>query len=296
MKSINDVIIKFLLVIFIFLTLVNSFNSVKTSIKSKMSNRSANSRMKPFCDTNPYRRVSDVPFRQPTDDMMLMRVREHIQFWAGESMKMSDIKRKKILNGILPSGTVDEMVANASKVHTDRSQWNKIMELPTEIWSFCVYPKYELNAMKWCERQYAIKHTDKVLDCKYNNCLVCCNMSPNILKGMANKGHMGRSLMMNEESGYRKINRAVNFEDINNCRKKCKEVYPINLPNILPPPPRDPTLGKDPYTPALSCADIKKWGGENNKSGTYWLQFNGTRGKSQAIVTWKQIMEVGPYF
>ena len=268
MKSVNVVLTNYFLILIIITMCVNSFKHKSLS--------------KRICNTNPYRRVPDLPFRQPTDDMMLMRVRENIKYWAEESMKRTNLKTKKILNGILPSGTVDEMEANASKIHSDRGIWNPIMEIPTEIWSFCVYPKYELNTMRWCEKQYSIKSTSKVLDCKYNNCIVCCDHSPNILKGMANKGYMGSALMMDEESGYRKIQRALNFEEINNCRKKCKEVYPINLPNILPPPPRDPNLGKSPNTPAISCIDIKKWGGENNKSGTYWLQFNGTRGKSQA--------------
>jgi len=254
--------------IVIFIFLVNCIISVKI--------------IKKPCNTNPYRRLSDAPFRQPTDDMELMRIRYYVQFWANESMKKSDLKTKKIMNGILPSGSLDEMEANASKIHSDKTIWSSIMEIPTEVWNFCVYPKYEVNSMKWCERTYSIKSPDKVLDCKYHNCVVCCDQSPFILKGMANKGYLGSALMMDETSGFRKIQRALNFEDINNCRKKCKEVYPVNLPNILPPPPRDSSLGKSPSTPAISCADIKKWGGESNKSGTYWLQFNGTKGKSQA--------------
>ncbi len=240
-----------------------------------------NSRRVKICNTNPYRRLSGAPFRQPTDDLEVMRIREQIQFWAGESMKKTNLERKKILNGILPAGTVDEMEANASKVHSDKSMWSSIMEIPTEVWSFCIYPKYELNVMRWCEKTYSIRSPDKVKDCKFNNCVVCCDHSPFILKGMANKGYIGKTLMMDEESGFRKIRRTLQPEDINKCRKKCKDVYPVNMPNILPPPPRDPLLGKKFDNPALSCADIKKWGGENNKSGKYWLQFNGTKGKSQ---------------
>jgi hypothetical protein len=63
----------------------------------------------------------------------------------------------------------------------------------------------------------------------------------------------------------------VTNEEINECRNACKEHYKLDLPVILPTPPRDPTLGTSIKNPAFSCSDIKKWGDENAKSGQYWL-------------------------
>jgi hypothetical protein len=47
------------------------------------------------------------------------------------------------------------------------------------------------------------------------------------------------------------------------------------LPIILPTPPRDPELGMNMENPAVSCADIKKWGHEMAKSGDFWIQILG---------------------
>lgn len=57
---------------------------------------------------------------------------------------------------------------------------------------------------------------------------------------------------------------------INSCKAECKKVYPVDMPKPPQKPPRDPTLGKQ-TNPAMSCMDIKKWGSNSAKSGTYWV-------------------------
>ena len=44
------------------------------------------------------------------------------------------------------------------------------------------------------------------------------------------------------------------------------------MPIIYPTPPRDETLGKSINNSAYSCSDIKKWGDENAKTGSYWIK------------------------
>lgn len=44
---------------------------------------------------------------------------------------------------------------------------------------------------------------------------------------------------------------------IEKCRKTCDKEYPVDRPLILPPPPKDPTLGKLKENPGKSCMDIK---------------------------------------
>jgi hypothetical protein len=46
----------------------------------------------------------------------------------------------------------------------------------------------------------------------------------------------------------------------------------MQMPIVLPEPPRDPELGTTAKNPALSCADIKKWGKENAESKSYWVE------------------------
>lgn len=49
----------------------------------------------------------------------------------------------------------------------------------------------------------------------------------------------------------------------------------VDLPIILPTPPRDPELGTSMSNPAVSCADIKKWGSDAAGSGHYWINIIG---------------------
>jgi Fibrinogen beta and gamma chains, C-terminal globular domain len=44
------------------------------------------------------------------------------------------------------------------------------------------------------------------------------------------------------------------------------------MPLLYSAPPRDQSLGLSMNTPGYSCADIKKWGSSNLKSGVYWIK------------------------
>ena len=77
-----------------------------------------------------------------------------------------------------------------------------------------------------------------------------------------------------DDFGFSNIKTAVSQEEINQCRNACKKQYKIEMPIILPTPPRDPNLGKDITNPAVSCMDIKKWGDDNAKSGEFWVELS----------------------
>lgn len=74
--------------------------------------------------------------------------------------------------------------------------------------------------------------------------------------------------------GFSNIKTAVSQEEINTCRNACKKQYKIDMPVVLPTPPRDPMLGKETSNPAISCMDVKRWGDENAKSGEYWIELS----------------------
>lgn len=66
--------------------------------------------------------------------------------------------------------------------------------------------------------------------------------------------------MLRNQNGQNKIKQFTTENDIQRCKAQCSTYYTFKLPNTLPPPPRDPELGKTPENPAQSCSDIKKWG------------------------------------
>lgn len=83
------------------------------------------------------------------------------------------------------------------------------------------------------------------------------------------------------------MNSIIDQNEIKSCRNSCqvkfflnKIEYKLEMPKIYPIPPRDEKLGKDIYNSAHSCSDIKKWGAEDARSGTYWTKI-GNKGYRQ---------------
>lgn len=231
-----------------------------------------------FANFNFIMSVETQMIDNPSDDLSLQNIRDNIYDYAKVLMKKSNLKTKKILNGVLPEGFPEEMRRKAMKMRNTAKNFDFFMKNPIEAWGFCVYPKYKVNSMNWCEQIYSFKSPEKLVDCKNSFCNVCCDHYPKILKNLGDKEEMGRKLMFDKVSGSRRINRVATEAEIERCRSECKTVYPVKRPMILPPPPRDPNLGKDQSNPAKSCADIKKWGDLNATSGEYWMDV-GIKGK-----------------
>jgi len=105
-----------------------------------------------------------------------------------------------------------------------------------------------------------------------NFCLVCCDHLQLNFKEVANNNEIGQKFSLHKDLGFSNIKFIVTDKEINECRNACKNQYPVEMPLILPTPPRDPTLGTSLVNPGVSCNDIKKWGSENAKSGVYWIE------------------------
>jgi hypothetical protein len=118
------------------------------------------------------------------------------------------------------------------------------------------------------------------LDCMNNFCLVCCDHLNLNFKETADHNLMGEKLMLT--SNFGNVDYIITEAEINSCRKACNKHYPSEIPLVLPTPPRDGTLGQTSDNPAISCADIKKWGDENAKSGEYWVEVS-TKGKQRVF-------------
>jgi len=216
----------------------------------------------------------------PTDDSTAEKIRDNIFLMAKKMMKESNLLVKKKMNGMLPDSYPLEMIRKGLKYRNEKSNWEKIMKNPTEVWGFCIYPKYKINAMSWCEQMYSVNNKEKIKDCKSSFCNVCCDHYPNILEDISSKkeNKIGKLLMFDRKSGFVRISKYSDQNEIKKCRNECKRVYPVKLPMILPAPPRDLKLGKSPDQAARSCADIKKWGDSEAKSGEYWIDLQ-TKGK-----------------
>ena len=134
--------------------------------------------------------------------------------------------------------------------------------------------------MNWCDNKYGSKNPKKLASCKNTFCTVCCDHLRIVLKNQAQKQIIGEILSLKNNPGFNKIVRSITDHDLNKCRSSCSNTFPVNFPVILPPPPRDMKLGKNPQNSAKNCKDIQRWGDKNSRSGQYWIDL-GQRGKTK---------------
>lgn len=216
-------------------------------------------------------------------DKVLERIRDNMWDIALEMSSHPNIKRKKLELGILPDEYPAEMKERAKRVRQNKSEWENIMLHPTAVWRMCLFPNFKINYVSWCKQKLALTKTKiKLTGCLNNFCLVCCDHLQLHFKEIAKENDLGDKFSLDTLMGYENIKYIVNDKEINECRAACKAKYKLEMPYILPTPPRDPTLGATIANPATSCADIKKWGMENAKSGEYWLEL-ASKGKQKAF-------------
>jgi len=215
-----------------------------------------------------------------SDDVVLDRVRSFITEYATIAMSKSNLGVKRKLVGALGENYPQELIDKAKKIHNDKNLWKHLMQYPTKVYKFCIFPYYPLNYAKWCEDKYATKNPKKLVNCKNTFCTVCCDNLHIVLRNQADSNIIGELLKLSKASGYAKIQKTVTKQEINECRKECQIQYPVQFPKPVLPVPRDPKLGKWAESPGKSCADIKRWGAEENDSGTYWIDL-GPKGKTQ---------------
>jgi hypothetical protein len=77
---------------------------------------------------------------------------------------------------------------------------------------------------------------------------------------IAEQDIIGELLSLRDQNGLSRIKQYSTENDIQRCKAECNSYYHFQMPNALPPPPRDADLGKSAENSARSCADIKKWG------------------------------------
>ena len=93
--------------------------------------------------------------------------------------------------------------------------------------------------------------------CYYSFCNVCCDSIQFQLINISQTDIIGELIDIRSNSGSEKIRNIIDLNEIKKCKIACRDNYFVMMPIVLPTPPRDNFLGKNP---ARSCADILKWG------------------------------------
>lgn len=206
-------------------------------------------------------------------DKELEIIRKYMKDYASELVKSTNIYIKKINNGILPEEYPEKIRQKARKSRYDHSKWDPIMLYPTALWRTCIYPTFKINYTTWCRHTFGVTQSKLRLNgCLNNYCNVCCGNLPYIYRDITNKHSIPVKLGLSKQRGLLALKSIIRPEESEQCRAECNKQYPIDLPIILPTPPRDPGLGKSVNNPANSCSDIKKWGDERAKNGIYWVE------------------------
>lgn len=213
-------------------------------------------------------------------DKTLERIRSLIAEEALISDSKVDMLKKRIEVGILPDGYPKEMAEKAKAERHNPETWNKVMKYPTEIWRSCVYPSFVLSFVSYCRQKFAFAGRTKLNGCYNNFCLVCCDNIIRTFVTVANSEKLGFMLNLDDNVGKENIKLIVTDFEIKMCRATCRKEYKLNMPVILPTPPRDKLLGVNIDNSAYSCIDIKVWGDESAGNGEYWLNL-GSKGKQK---------------
>ena len=214
-------------------------------------------------------------------DKELESIRSYMKEYANELVASSNLYRKRIDNGILPEQYPSKIRNKARKSRYDYKKWNPVMLYPTALWRTCIYPTFKINYTTWCRHSFGVTQSKlKLNGCLNNYCIVCCDHLPFIYRDIINKNTIPSKLGFGKPNGSTIIQSMIGNEETNKCRIECNKQYPIDIPIILPTPPRDPGLGKTIDNPAISCSDIKQWGDERAKNGIYWLEM-----PSKGIIT-----------
>jgi len=214
------------------------------------------------------------------EEAVYLKIRDAIVELAIISMAKSVLKTKIKTVGALSESYPKELRELANKKHYDKEVWKSVMAIPNKLYRFCIYPNYQLNYSSWCEKKYQIESPQKLVNCRNTFCTLCCDNMQIMLRNTADNNPLGDLLDLSQEGGYRKITQAATLQEIHECRKECQKTYPVSFPKPPLPVPRDPKLGKWSEYPGKSCADIKRWGAEDNDSGIYWIDL-GKAGKTQ---------------
>lgn len=87
-------------------------------------------------------------------DAVYKRILGYIYSIAEDSMKSSDLLKKKKISGSLPEGYPASTRKLALKTRDDIAKWKRTLGLPTDLYRVCVYSNSAINYYKWCSNNF----------------------------------------------------------------------------------------------------------------------------------------------
>jgi hypothetical protein len=125
-------------------------------------------------------------------------------------------------NGILPDGALKHNKEAALKQREDRTIWNPILSMPTQLYKNCIYPSSKVNYTKFCKNSY-LGVPDKLSSCLHSFCQVCCDHLGFIFESAASS-FIGESLKLKEQQGINGMKQLINNVTIDSCKSECKVI------------------------------------------------------------------------
>ena len=87
-------------------------------------------------------------------DTIFKRIIDYIYSMAENSMKTSDLLKKKKIAGALPEGYSAETRKLALKSRDDFTKWKRILDIPVDLYRVCLYSNSNINYYKWCNNNF----------------------------------------------------------------------------------------------------------------------------------------------
>ena len=87
-------------------------------------------------------------------DGIFKNIIKYIYSFAEDSMKSSDLLKKKKIAGALPEGYPAQTRKLALKTRDDMDKWKRIIDIPTELYRTCLYSNSNVNYYKWCNNNF----------------------------------------------------------------------------------------------------------------------------------------------
>jgi hypothetical protein len=87
-------------------------------------------------------------------DGIFKNILTNIYSFAEDSMKTSDLLRKKKIAGALPEGYPAQTRQLALKSRDDMSHWKRIIDIPIQLYRTCLYSNSNINYYKWCNNNF----------------------------------------------------------------------------------------------------------------------------------------------
>jgi hypothetical protein len=159
-----------------------------------------------------------------------------VMFYVGKIAEQynetKDKDMRKRMNGILGEGFPEESRLAALQQRENKSIWNPILAMPTQLYRNCIYPSSKVNYSKFCNNSYfGVKNKNS--SCLYSFCQVCCDHLSFIYDNAARTSYIGELLRFRDPQSLDFMSKSIDYNTIANCKTECKVKFNKNRKHIL---------------------------------------------------------------